>query len=91
MARTVDENGYPVYNDALTDEDLIKNNLKKPNTPRRVNVLIMFDLYDEPNEVVASAVEIDGCTTTWRAFAGYAAKDIYDLLTGKTDVYEEET
>lgn len=83
MGRTVDENGFPVHDDALVE-------LKKLKAPRRVNILMMFDLYDEPNEVTASAVEIDGCTTTWRAFAGYAAKDIYDLLTGKTDVYEQE-
>ena len=53
----------------------------------RENILLTFDLKAEPNETRLTAIKIDGNQMEFKAFSGFTALDIYNLLFGK----EEET
>ena len=52
-------------------------------------VLLQFVLNGEPNEAQLTAIELDGNSMSFKGFSGFAAMDIYDLVTGKGETKDE--
>lgn len=51
------------------------------NESKQVNVLLTFDISEEPNETKLVAIKFNGSSMEFRSFSGFAAKDIFDLVT----------
>ena len=44
-------------------------------------ILLTFDISDEPNEDRLTAIELNSNNMTFHGFSGFAARDIYNLVT----------
>ena len=56
----------------------------------REQILLTFDMTDEPNETQLTAIKIVGNQMEFKAFSGFTALDIYNLLFGKETINETE-
>ena len=46
-------------------------------------ILLSFNIEKEPNEDKLTVVELDENSMTFHSFSGFAARDIYELVTEK--------
>lgn len=44
-------------------------------------ILLTFEIADEPNEDQLTAIELNGNNMNFKGFSGFAARDIYNLVT----------
>ena len=51
--------------------------------------VVTADITDEPNETVMTIVEMDGPICRFHGYGGFAAHDIYELLTKKETKNED--
>lgn len=46
-------------------------------------ILCSFEINEEPNLDQLTCIDLDGNSMTFKGFSGFAARDIYELLTSK--------
>lgn len=48
---------------------------------KKEQIMLVFNISDEPNETIMHAIHFDGAHMNIKPFNGFAAMDIYNLLT----------
>lgn len=51
-------------------------------------ILLSFNIEKEPNEDKLTVIELDENSMTFHSFSGFAARDIYELVTEKEKTHE---